>query len=135
MTCASIAVSWSWEEEKRQPPWRARSSRFLGRRLEGGVVITKYGHTVRTKRIRVVEAGHPVPDRAGLAAARGILSLASSLTREDLLVVLLSGGASSLMPAPVSTVTLANKQHVTKLLLRCGAGICDINSVRKHLSI
>ena len=76
----------------------------------GGVVITKYGHTVRTKCIRVVEAAHP-PDRAGLAAARGILSLASSLTREDLLVVLLSGGASSLMPSPVSTVTLADKQH------------------------
>ena len=73
-------------EEKRPPPWRAPSSRFLGRRLDGGVVITKYGHTVRTKRIRVVEASHPVPDRAGLAAARGILSLASSLTREDLLV-------------------------------------------------
>ena len=107
---------------------------IIGRRLESGVVITKYGHTVRTKCIRVVEAGHPVPDRAGLAAAREILSLASSLTREDLLVVLLSGGASSLMPSPVSTVTLADKQHVTKLLLRCGAGIRDINSVRKHLS-
>jgi len=63
-----------------------------------------------------------------------MLSLASSLTREDLLVVLLSGGASSLMPAPVSTVTLADKQHMTRLLLRCGAGIRDINSVRKHLS-
>ena len=107
---------------------------ILGRRLAGGVVITKYGHTVRTKRIRVVEAGHPVPDRAGLAATRGMLSLASSLTREDLLVVLLSGGASSLMPAPVPTVTLADKQHMTRLLLRCGAGIRDINSVRKHLS-
>ena len=107
---------------------------ILGRRLAGGVVITKYGHTVRTKRIRVAEAGHPVPDRAGLAATRGMLSLASSLTREDLLVVLLSGGASSLMPAPVPTVTLADKQHMTRLLLRCGAGIRDINSVRKHLS-
>ena len=107
---------------------------ILGRRLAGGVVITKYGHTVRTKCIRVVEAGHPVPDRAGLAATRGMLSLASSLTREDLLVVLLSGGASSLMPAPVPTVTLADKQHMTRLLLRCGAGIRDINSVRKHLS-
>ena len=107
---------------------------ILGRRLAGGVVITKYGHTVRTKCIRVAEAGHPVPDRAGLAATRGMLSLASSLTREDLLVVLLSGGASSLMPAPVSTVTLADKQHMTRLLLRCGAGIRDINSVRKHLS-
>jgi glycerate-2-kinase len=107
---------------------------ILGRRLAGGVVITKYGHTVRTKRIRVVEAGHPVPDRAGLAATRGMLSLASSLTREDLLVVLLSGGASSLMPAPVPTVTVADKQHMTRLLLRCGAGIRDINSVRKHLS-
>jgi glycerate 2-kinase len=107
---------------------------ILGRRLDGGCVVTKYGHTTRTKRIRVVEAGHPVPDRAGLAAARGMLSLVSSLTDEDLLIVLLSGGASSLLPAPVSGVRLADKQHVTKLLLWCGAGIGDINSVRKHLS-
>ena len=107
---------------------------ILGRRVDGGMVIVKYGHGAATKRIAVAEAGHPLPDRAGLAAARRIIALVGGLTARDLLVVLLSGGASSLMPAPVSGLTLRDKQHVSDLLLRCGAGITDINTVRKHLS-
>lgn len=107
---------------------------LLGRRLDSGLVIVKYGHAVSTTRITVEEAGHPVPDRAGQAATRRLLALTSSLTARDLLIVLLSGGASSLMPAPVSGVTLADKQRVTRQLLRCGAGIGEINTVRKHLS-
>ena len=107
---------------------------ILGPRLDGGLVIVKYGHGVRTRRITVSEAGHPIPDRAGLTAARRIKALVADLTARDLLFVLLSGGASSLMPAPVSGVTLRDKQLVTNQLLRCGAGIVEINSVRKHLS-
>jgi glycerate-2-kinase len=106
----------------------------LGRHLEGGLVVVKHGHRVPTKRIAVVEAGHPLPDRAGVTAGRRIMQLVAGLTARDLLIVLLSGGASSLIPAPVSRVTLAEKQRVTRQLLRCGAGIAEINTVRKHLS-
>jgi len=107
---------------------------ILGRHLDGGVVVVKYGHGLPTTRIAVVEAGHPLPDRAGLTAARRIMKLVTGLSARDLLIVLLSGGASSLVPAPVSGVTLGDKQRVTEQLLRCGAGIAEVNTVRKHLS-
>ena len=107
---------------------------ILGSRLHSGMVIVKYGHGVSTKRIVVEEAGHPIPDRAGVLAAKRLRSLAASLTDRDLLIVLLSGGASSLMPAPIHGITLADKQRVTRQLLRSGAEIAEINSVRKHLS-
>ncbi|HSB43429.1 MAG TPA: glycerate kinase [Nitrospira sp.] len=106
----------------------------LGSRLHSGFVIVKYGHAVPTTRIVVEEAAHPLPDRAGQLAAGRVHALASSLTRHDLLIVLLSGGASSLMPSPVRGVTLADKQRVTRQLLRSGASIGEVNSVRKHLS-
>jgi glycerate 2-kinase len=108
--------------------------RLLGNRLQSGLVIAKYKHLVPTKRVVVEEAGHPLPDRAGLHAARRLQILASSLSERDLLIVLLSGGASSLMPAPVSGVTLRDKQRVTQQLLKSGASIGEINTVRKHLS-
>lgn len=107
---------------------------ILGRRLHSGLVIVKYGHAVPTRRIAVREAGHPIPDHAGQMATKRLLAITSSLTGRDLLIVLLSGGASSLMPAPVPGVTLADKRHVTSQLLRCGASIGEINTVRKHLS-
>ena len=107
---------------------------ILGRRLTDGLVITKYGHGLPTKRIAVAEAGHPLPDRAGLEAARRMTALVRGLTSRDLLVVLLSGGASSLMTAPAAGVTLSAKQRVTDQLLRSGAGIAELNTVRKHLS-
>lgn len=107
----------------------------LGTRLEGGLVIVKTGHTLATKQVALVEAGHPIPDRAGLHAARQLLHLVRPLTPRDLLIVLLSGGASSLLPAPVVGVTLADKQRTTRLLLRSGATINEINVVRKHLSL
>lgn len=107
---------------------------ILGSRLHSGMVIVKYGHGVSTKRIVVEEAGHPIPDRAGMLAAKRLRSLAASLTDRDLLIVLLSGGASSLMPAPIHGISLADKQRVTRQLLRSGAEIAEINSVRKHLS-
>ena len=107
----------------------------LGARLEGGLVVVKTGHSVSTRRIRILEAGHPIPDRAGLQAAKHIRDAITELTPRDLLFVLLSGGASSLLPAPVPGVTLANKQRTTRLLIRSGATIQEINIVRKHLSL
>ncbi len=108
--------------------------RRLGLWLQGGFVVVKHGHVVPTKRIVVAEAGHPVPDRSGQRAAARLCAMAAGLGRRDLLIVLLSGGASSLLPAPVAGVTLADKQRTTQELLRCGASIGDINTVRKHLS-
>jgi len=106
----------------------------LGPRLQGGIIVVKHGHVVPTKRIVVAEAGHPVPDRSGQRAAARLCAMAAELGRRDLLIVLLSGGASSLLPSPVAGVTLADKQRTTQELLRCGASIREINTVRKHLS-
>src|SRR5262249_6870516 len=100
-----------------------------------GVVITRYGHGAPTKRIRVVEAGHPVPDESGEAAAREILALARSLGPDDLLLALVSGGGSSLLALPVASVPMADLKAVTKMLLASGAPIQDMNTVRKHLSL
>ena len=106
----------------------------LGSWLQGGFVVVKHGHVVPTRRIVVAEAGHPVPDRSGQRAAARLCAMAAELGRRDLLIVLLSGGASSLLPAPVAGVTLADKQRTTQELLRCGASIRELNTVRKHLS-
>ena len=100
-----------------------------------GIVITRYGHGVLTNRIAVVEAGHPVPDEAGEAAARRILDGVQRLSKDDLLLVLVSGGGSSLLSLPVETIPMADLKAVTQELLRCGAPIQEINTVRKHLSV
>ncbi len=105
-----------------------------GARLEG-TVITRYGHGLLTNRINVVEAGHPVPDAAGEAAARRILDDVRRLSRDDLLLALVSGGGSSLLSLPVETISMADLKAVTRELLRCGAPIQEINTVRKHLSL
>ncbi|MFZ3013840.1 MAG: glycerate kinase [Nitrospira sp.] len=107
----------------------------LGPRLDDGLVIVKTGHTLATKRITILEASHPIPDRAGLHATQRLLRLTQCLTPRDLLIVLLSGGASSLLPAPVAGVTLPDKQRTTRLLLHSGATINEMNVVRKHLSL
>ncbi len=102
-------------------------------RLEG-LVVTRHGHAVPCERIRVVEAGHPVPDQAGQEAARQILDLARGLGPQDQLVCLVSGGGSALLSLPAAGLTLPDKQAVTQALLRSGATIGEINTVRKHLS-
>ncbi len=99
-----------------------------------GIAITRYGHGVPTKRIGVVEAGHPVPDEAGEAAAREILAAVRKLGPEDLLLALLSGGGSSLLSLPAPDVPMADLKKVTAQLLKSGAAIQEINTVRKHLS-
>src|SRR5437879_6096301 len=99
-----------------------------------GIATTRHGHGVPTRRIRVVEAGHPVPDEAGLKGTENSLRLAQNATADDLLLVLLSGGGSANWIAPVEGVSFAQKQQVTRALLRSGAPIGEINTVRKHLS-
>src|SRR4051812_10388845 len=99
-----------------------------------GVAITRYGHGVPTHKIRVVEAGHPVPDEAGEAAAREILQQVRQLTADDLLLALLSGGGSSLLSLPAPDVPMADLKQVTRQLLKSGAAIQEMNTVRKHLS-
>lgn len=99
-----------------------------------GQVITRYAHGAPTKRVRVVEAGHPVPDDAGEGAAREIMQLVSGLQRDDLLLALISGGGSSLLSLPVPEVSMASLKSVTRMLLASGAPIGEMNIVRKHLS-
>jgi glycerate 2-kinase len=99
-----------------------------------GLVVTRHGHAVPCERIRIVEARHPVPDQAGQEAARQILDLARGLGSQDQLVCLVSGGGSALLSLPAAGLTLPDKQAVTQALLRSGATIGEINTVRKHLS-
>ena len=143
-------------------PMAAAIGEILGARITAGTVNVKYGHTAAgggwkvrfehrlatggepktdmprvslradTGPIAIVEAGHPVPDEAGLDGARRIVALLDQLTERDLVIVLLSGGGSALLPLPVNGITLADYQTLTGLLLRCGADITEINVVRKH---
>jgi len=99
-----------------------------------GVATTRHGHGVPTRRIKVIEAGHPVPDEAGLKGAEESLRLAADADVDDLLLVLLSGGGSANWIAPAQGVSFAQKQQVTRALLRSGAPIGEVNTVRKHLS-
>jgi hydroxypyruvate reductase len=99
-----------------------------------GIATTRHGHGVPTRRIKVIEAGHPVPDEAGLRGADDSLRLAQEAAADDLLLVLLSGGGSANWIAPAEGVSFAQKQQVTRALLRSGAPIGEINTVRKHLS-
>jgi hydroxypyruvate reductase len=99
-----------------------------------GAVLTRYGHALPCDRIDILEASHPVPDAAGERAARHILDLAHGLGHDDQLVFLASGGGSALLALPAPGLTLADKQAVTRALLRSGAAIGEINTVRKHLS-
>ncbi|MDB5907127.1 MAG: glycerate kinase [Massilia sp.] len=99
-----------------------------------GLVVTRYGYSVPCERIEIVEAAHPVPDEAGLAAARRILGLVSGLTADDLVICLISGGGSSLLVLPDDDLQLADKQDINKALLKSGATIGEMNCVRRHLS-
>jgi glycerate 2-kinase len=99
-----------------------------------GIATTRHGHGVPTRRIKVIEAGHPVPDEAGMKAAEDSLRLAALAGAEDLILVLLTGGGSANWTAPVEGISFAQKQQVTRALLRSGAPIGEMNIVRKHLS-
>lgn len=107
---------------------------ILGERISDGVINTKYEHAEPLDRIRIVECGHPVPDEAGVDGTRQILGLLEEADDRTLVICLISGGGSALMPAPSEGITLAEKQETTRLLLECGANIVELNAVRKHLS-
>jgi hydroxypyruvate reductase len=99
-----------------------------------GLVVTRYGHGVACQHIEIVEAAHPVPDAAGLAAAERMLSMVHGLHADDVVLCLISGGGSSLLPLPLPGLTLAHKQAVNRALLKSGATIREMNCVRRHLS-
>ncbi|HEY2921236.1 MAG TPA: glycerate kinase [Candidatus Binatia bacterium] len=107
---------------------------LLGDRVTGGIVVVKYGHDLPLDRVKVVEAGHPVPDDAGLDGARQIVELVRAAGENDLVVFLISGGGSALFPGPADGLTLADKQRTTQTLLQSGATIQEVNAVRKHIS-
>jgi hydroxypyruvate reductase len=100
-----------------------------------GLICVKYGYELELDRIRVVQAGHPVPDADGTVAAREIMRLASEATERYLIIACISGGGSALLPAPPPGISLDEKQYLTKRLLEVGADIHEMNSIRKHLSL
>lgn len=99
-----------------------------------GCVVTRYGHAVDCEHIEIIEAAHPVPDQAGIQAARQILDMVGNLTADDLVIALISGGGSALLPMPAPGITLSDKQDISRQLLRSGATISQMNTVRRHLS-
>ncbi len=107
---------------------------YHGKAKLEGLVVTRYAHGLPTEHIRVIEAGHPVPDEAGEQAAAGILAQVQSLGPDDRLIVLVSGGGSSLLSLPAEGIPMADLKATTRELLRCGAPITDMNIVRKHIS-
>lgn len=99
-----------------------------------GVVVTRYGYAVPCNKVEILEAAHPVPDQAGLDASRRILETVQGLSEDDLVICLISGGGSSLLPLPGEGITLEDKQAINRALLRSGANISEMNCVRRHLS-
>jgi glycerate 2-kinase len=116
-------------------PMAAAVEEILGDLPFKGLVVVKYGHIAPVKRVILREAAHPVPDEAGLAASLEMMDMLREAGDEDLVICLLSGGGSALLPCPAPPVTLADKQSVTNFLLASGADIGEINCVRKHLSL
>lgn len=112
---------------------KAVEDHWTGGPLEG-LVVTRYGHSVPTRSIEIVEAAHPVPDLAGREAAERILNMVKGLTADDLVLCLISGGGSALLALPGEGLTLHDKQAINRKLLECGANITEMNCVRKHLS-
>jgi len=115
-------------------PMAAALEKIFPDRLTSGHISAKYGHLSPLKKIQVQEAGHPIPDAAGLRGTQKILALLKQAEQNDLVVGVISGGGSALLPMPSAGITLEEKQAVTKLLLACGANINEMNAVRKHLS-
>jgi glycerate 2-kinase len=108
---------------------------ILSTRIDQGLIVTKYGHSRKLSKIDVIEAGHPLPDKAGLAGAREMVYLLKSCQADDLVLFLTSGGGSALLPLPPDSVSLSEMQKVTQLLLNAGTPIQEFNIVRKHLSL
>ena len=107
---------------------------LLEGRITDGVINVKYGHLADLKRISLIEAGHPVPDQNGVKGARRIMEMAKSSGPSDLVLCLISGGGSALLPLPAPPLLLADKQETIRVLIACGATIHEINAIRKHTS-
>jgi len=107
---------------------------ILGGRITKGIITTKYSHLLPLKKTETIEAGHPIPDQNGYVGAKKIQNLLKETGPKDLIVFLLSGGGSSLLPFPVEGIDLKEKQEATQLLLDCGADIKEMNTIRKHIS-
>jgi glycerate 2-kinase len=107
---------------------------LLGERIARGIIIVKRGHRVPLRKIEVVEAGHPIPDQAGVDATESIIGLLRRTQKTDLILCLVSGGASALLSCPVVGLSLHDKQQTTQALLNCGARIQEVNAIRKHIS-
>lgn len=107
---------------------------FLGDKITDGLIVVKYGYKTKLNKIRIAEAGHPVPDENGFKAAREVVNILREATEDDLIFFLISGGGSALLPYPANGITLSEKILTTKILLSCGADIREMNAVRKHIS-
>lgn len=107
---------------------------IFGNRITKGLITTKYGHLLPLKKTEIIEAGHPIPDQNGYEGAKKIQNLLKESGPNDLVIFLLSGGGSALLPFPAEGIGLKEKQEVTQLLLDCGADIKEINTIRKHIS-
>ncbi|NIA19954.1 MAG: DUF4147 domain-containing protein [Xanthomonadaceae bacterium] len=112
----------------------AAMEKLLGDQMTAGLVVVKYGHLSPVKKTKIIEAGHPIPDQKGVDGAGKLVSLLRHTTAEDLVICLISGGGSALLPLPAAGLTLDEKQKTTQALLTCGADITEINAIRKHLS-
>jgi glycerate 2-kinase len=110
------------------------AERILGKRITQGLINVKDAHVAKLRRIELNQCGHPVPDARGVAGAQRMAQIAEGAGAEDLVLCLISGGASALLPLPAPPLSLAAKQRVTRMLLACGADIHEFNTVRKHLS-
>jgi len=120
---------------KATAPMAAEIEKILGDRITKGIINVKYGHTSKLGRIKLIEAGHPVPDKNGQKGAGAIVDIANNADKNDLILCLISGGGSALLPLPFPGLTLKDKQDTIKTLLSCGATIHEINAIRKHISM
>ena len=119
---------------KATAPMARAIEKILGDRIDAGCICVKYGYTENLSKIEIMEAAHPVPDGNGAAGARRILEMMGGTGENDLVISLISGGGSALLPLPPDSITLEEKRATTQLLLKSGAGIHEVNTVRKHLS-
>jgi len=108
---------------------------ILGDRITDGIVVVKYDHVCKTGKVRLMEAGHPIPDENGQTGANAVMEMAGQASSSDLVICLISGGGSALLPLPAIGLTLKDKQDTAQLLLDCGATIHEVNTIRKHISM
>lgn len=120
---------------KAAAPMAAALEQILEKRITSGIISVKYGHVTKLDRIEIKEAGHPLPDQNGRQAAESILNLAKTAGKDDLVLCIISGGGSALLPLPISSLTLKDKQATLQALFNCSATIHEINALRKHISL